>query len=112
MGLLKLLNRIFHGPAWFTFLFMGIAAGAFVLCSFNLLYLFQANITLIASYGAMAAFDGGILQFLELSAWGFLALGCYVMFEGCLDGLLRRIHRARPLDAGPAIDRRSLRTES
>ncbi len=113
MALLKLLNRLFHGPPWLTFLFMGIAAGGFALCSFNLLYLFQANFNLIATHGAMAAFDGGILQFVELTSWGYLALGCYVMFEGCLDGLLRRIHRARPPQyVEAAIDRRSLRTDS
>ena len=43
----------------------------------------------------MAAFDGGILQFVELTAWGYLALACYVVFKGCLDGLLQRIHKAR-----------------
>ncbi len=95
MGLVKLLNRLFHGPAWLTFLFMGLAAGGFALCSINLLSLFQANFNLIATYGAMAAFDGGVLQFLELTAWGYLALAFYVVFKGCLDGLLQRIHRAR-----------------
>ena len=93
--LLKLLNRLFHGPAWLTFLFMGIAAGGFALCSLNLLYLFQANFNLLLTYGAMAAFDGGILQLIELTAWGYLALACYVVVEGCLDGLLKRIHKAR-----------------
>ena len=95
MALLKLLNRLFHGPAWLTFLIMGLAAGGFTLCSLNLLYLFQANFNLIATYGAMAAFDGGVLQFLELTAWGYLALAFYVVFKGCLDGLLQRIHTAR-----------------
>jgi len=95
MALLKLLNRLFHGPAWLTFLVMGIAAGSLALCSFNLLYLFQANFGLLWTYGAMAAFDGGILQLIELTAWGYLALACYVVFEGCLDGLLTRVHRAR-----------------
>jgi hypothetical protein len=113
MALLKLLNRLFHGPPWLTFVFMGVAAGSFALCSFNLLSLFQANFNLIATYGAMAAFDGGVLQFIQLTAWGYLALGCYVIFEGCLDGLLRRIHRARPpQEAEAASDRRSLRTET
>ncbi len=93
--LLKLLNRLFHGPAWLTFLFMGIAAGGLALCSLNLLYLFQANFNLLLTYGAMAAFDGGILQLIELTAWGYLALACYVVVEGCLDGLLKRIHKAR-----------------
>jgi len=95
MALLKILNRLFHGPAWLAFLVMGVAAGGLALCSFNLLYLFQANFNLIATYGAMAAFDGGLLQFIELTAWGYLALACYVMFKGCLDGVLQRIHRAR-----------------
>jgi len=95
MRLLELLNRLFHGPPWLAFLFMGIAAGGFALCSFNLLYLFQANFNLIATYGAMAAFDGGILQLIELTAWGYLALACYVVFKGCADGVLRRIHSER-----------------
>jgi len=93
MPLLKLLNRLFHGPAWLSFLFMGIAAGGFALCSFNLFSLFQANLALIATYGAMAAFDGGIVQFVQLTAWGYLALVFYVLFEVCLHGLIHRIRR-------------------
>ena len=95
MALLKLLNRLFHGPPWLTFVVMGIAAGGLALCSFNLLFLFQANFNLLWRYGAMAAFDGGILQFAELAAWGYLAIACYVVFEGCLDGLLTRIRHSR-----------------
>jgi hypothetical protein len=95
MGPLTLLSWLFHGPAWLTFLAMGLAAGGFALCTFNLLYLFQANISLITNYGAMAAFDGGLIQFIELTAWGYLALAFYVVFKGCLDGLLHRIHRRR-----------------
>jgi hypothetical protein len=94
MALLRLLNWLFHRPPWLAFLFMGIAAGGFALCSFNLLYLFQANFNLIATYGAMAAFDGGILQLIELTAWGYLALACYVVFKG-VDGMLRRIPSER-----------------
>jgi hypothetical protein len=93
MALLKLLNRLFHGPAWLTFFAMGIAAGGLALCSLNLLFLFKANFDLLWTYGAMAAFDGGILQLIELTAWGYLALACYVVVEGCLDGLLKRIRR-------------------
>ena len=69
MGVFALLNRLFHGPAWLTFLIMGMAVGGLALCSFNLLFLFQANSQLIFTYGAMAAFDGGLLQFIELTAW-------------------------------------------
>jgi hypothetical protein len=95
MGLLELLNRLFHGPAWLTFVVMGFAAGGVTLCSLNLLALFQANFNLLATYGAMAALDGGIAQLVELALWGYLALACYVVFKGCLDGLLTRIHKAR-----------------
>jgi hypothetical protein len=95
MALLKLFNHVFDGPAWLTFLVMGIAAGGLALCSFNLLFLFRANFNLLWRYGAMAAFDGGVLQFVELAAWGYLALACYVVVEGCLDGLLARIRRSR-----------------
>jgi hypothetical protein len=96
MVFFALLNRLFHGPAWLAFLVMGMAAGGLALCSFNLLFTFQANFSLLARYGVMAAFDGGVLQFIELTAWGYLALACYVVVEGCLDGLLTRIRHARP----------------
>ena len=54
MPLLRLLNRLFHGPAWLAFLVMGFATGGFALCSFNLFELFHANFQLIATYGAIA----------------------------------------------------------
>ncbi len=94
MGLAKLLNRLFHGPAWLCFLVMGICTGAFALCSYNLVEMFRANFSLIGSYGLMAIRDGGLLQFVELTFWGYLGLACYVIFKGCVDGLLMRIHRA------------------
>ncbi len=94
MPLLRLLNRLFHGPAWLNFLSMGLAAGGFALCSVNLLELFQANFELIRNHGAMAALDGGLVQLLQLAGWGYLALGFYVVFKGCVDGLLHRIHRS------------------
>jgi hypothetical protein len=94
MRLLRLLNRLFHGPAWLTFLAMGVAVGGFALCSLNLFELFHANFRLLTTYGVMAALDGGLLQLAELIAWGYLALAFYVVFKGCLDGLLHRIHRS------------------
>jgi hypothetical protein len=90
MALFILLNRLFHGPSWLKLLAMGVAASGLTLCSFNLLFLFQANLSLIATYGAM---DGGILQFLQLTVWGYMALVFYVLFEVCLHGLIDRIRR-------------------
>jgi hypothetical protein len=72
--LLRLLNRLFHGPAWLTFVAMGVAVGGFALCSLNLFELFHANFRLLTTYGVMAALDGGLLQLVELIAWGYLAL--------------------------------------
>jgi hypothetical protein len=106
MALLKLLNRLFHGPAWLKFLLSGVAAGGLALCSFNLLFLFQANLSLIAAYGAMAAFDGGILQFVQLAAWGYLALVFYVFLELCVHGLIDQVR------SGPGIARSSEATPS
>ena len=93
MAPFNLLNRLFHGPSWLKLLAMGVAASGLALCSFNLLFLFQANLSLIATYGAMAAFDGGILLFLQLTVWGHMALVFYVLFEVCLHGLIDRIRR-------------------
>jgi len=93
--LLKLLNRLFHGPAWLTFLVMGVAVGVMTLCSLNLVELFQANFRYISTFGAMAVFDSGFLQLAELIFWGYCALACYVVFKGCLEGFLTRVHRAR-----------------
>jgi hypothetical protein len=94
MRLLRVLNRLFHGPAWLTFIVMGVAVGGFALCSLNLFELFHSNFRLLANYGVMAALDGGLLQLIALIAWGYLALAFYVVFKGCLDGLLHRIHRS------------------
>ena len=82
MVLFALLDRLFHGPAWLTFLVMGMAAGGLALCSFNLLFLFQANSHLLFTYGVMAAFDGGLRQFIELTAWGYPGLACYIVCRG------------------------------
>jgi hypothetical protein len=73
---------------------MGVAVGGFAVCSLNLFELFHANFRLLTTYGVMAALDGGLLQLVELIASGYLALGFFVVFKGCLDGLLHRIHRS------------------
>ena len=95
----RLLYRLFHGPAWLTFPAMGLAAGAVALCSFNLFELFRANFRLLTTYGLMAALDGGALQLVELAFWGYLGLACYVIFKGCLDGLLTRVSQRRTVAA-------------
>ena len=94
--LFRLLHRIVHGPAWLTFIVLGLGAGGFALCTFNLFEMFKANYHLIATYGSMAVFDGGLLQLLQLIGWGYLALAFYVVFKACLDSLTHRIDDSHP----------------
>jgi len=93
MRLSRLLFGLFNGPAWMTFLALGFAAGGFALCSYHLFEMFQANFEYVTKYGAMAILDSGLVQFVELVFWGYLGLACYVVFKGCLDGLLARVNR-------------------
>lgn len=95
MRLLRLLNRLFNRPAWLTFLVMGIAAGGLALCSFNLLALFQANFSLLLTYGAMAAVRWGnhsADRTRRLELFGACLL-C------CVQGLPRGAAHAHPLRA-------------
>ena len=103
MWLARLLSYLFHGPAWLTFLVMGAAAGGFAVCTFNLYELFSANFTFVSTYGAMALLDGGVLQFMLLTLWGYFGVACYLVFKGCVHGLLERVphHAARSADPKP-----------
>jgi hypothetical protein len=96
MLLAKWLSRLFHGPAWITFLAMGLATGGVALCTIDLFTIFRANFLLLTTYGAMAIFDGGLLQLLQLIVWGYLGMAFYLVFKGCVDGLLSRVPRDRP----------------
>jgi hypothetical protein len=86
----RLIVFLFHGPVWSTFLAMGVFAGLLGETSYNLARLFMANFDLVRSYGWMGLADGGFVQLLELAAWGYLSLLFYVLFKGCLYGLLHR----------------------
>jgi hypothetical protein len=86
----RLLNNMFNGPAWRTFILMGVFGGLFAVTSYNLLMLFTANFQFIAAYGFMAARDGGVVQLIQLAVYGYLSLAFYILFKGCLYGLLGR----------------------
>jgi len=87
------IQSIVTGPVWRTFLLMGVFGGLFALSSYNLLNLFSANFRYISDYGIMALMEGGLRQFLELVFFGYLSLGLYVLFKGCLYGLLAHVTR-------------------
>lgn len=86
----RILDEMFNGPAWRAFLLMGVFGGLSAFTSGNIVLLFIANFGLISQYGVMALKDGGLRQLVELIAYGYLSLAFYVLFKGCLYGLLGR----------------------
>jgi len=87
----NLFHAIFNGPVWRTFLLMGIFSALFVLCSYNLVTLFFANLRYIGENGTLALMEGGLRQLFELIGYGYLSLAFYILFKGCLYGLLHRV---------------------
>jgi hypothetical protein len=82
-----------------TFVLMGIACGVFGLASFNLAYLFKANLTLFLDYGTMVIGEGAGQQLLELIGYGYLALSGYLLFKICEHSLVEHfLHRVTPPD--------------
>jgi hypothetical protein len=70
---------------------MGVFAVIFGLCSLNVIVMLNANFALIATHGAMALFDGALVQLLELLIFGYLAVVFYVLFKACESVLVGRI---------------------
>ena len=96
MAIAKFLAYLFHGPAWLTFLVMGAAGGGVAVCTFHLYETFSANFELLTTYGVMGLVDGGLRQLLELILWGYAGMACYLVFKGCVDGLLYRVPKRAP----------------
>jgi hypothetical protein len=86
----RFLDDMFNGQVWRAFLLMGVFAGLSAVTSYNLVVLFVANFGFISQYGFMALKDGGVLQLAELVAYGYLGLAFYILFKGCLYGILGR----------------------
>ena len=86
----RFVHAMFNGPIWRTFLLMGVFAGVSAIASYNLLLLFIANFSFISQYGVMALRDGGFVQLAELILYGYLSIGFYILFKGCLYGVLGR----------------------
>ncbi len=89
----RALDWLFNGPVWRSFVAMGVFGGLFTLTSLNLLRLFMANYSLLAEFGLMGLKDGGALQLLQLALSGYLSLAFYVLFKGCLYGILGRFQK-------------------
>jgi hypothetical protein len=84
----RFLTDMFNGPIWRTFLLMGVFGGLSAITSYNLVLLFGANFGFVAQYGIMALKDGGLLQLAELAVYGYLSIAFYILFKGCLYGVL------------------------
>ena len=84
----RFLSRMFNGPIWRAFLLMGLFGGLSAVTSYNLVLLFIANLGFISQYGVMALREGGLLQLIELIAYGYLSIAFYILFKGCLYGVL------------------------
>ena len=79
---------MFNGPIWRAFLLMGLFGGLSAITSYNLVLLFSANFSFVAQYGIMALREGGLLQMGELIVYGYHSIAFYILFKGCLYGVL------------------------
>jgi hypothetical protein len=78
----------FQRPDLVPFLLLGPFAGISAIMSYNLILLFTANFSFVLRYGIMALKEGGLLQLAELIGSGYLSIAFYILFKGCLYGVL------------------------
>jgi hypothetical protein len=85
------LFRLLSRRWWVALLVMGLSFVLFGLASLNLIGVLRANLAFLLRHGADAVRDGGLLQLLELAAYGYAAAACYVVFKLCEKALVERI---------------------
>ena len=93
MSAARLLDRLFNGSFAVTFLMMGVFGGLFALVSANLVHLVRANLDFLVETGWWGLTEGGALQIFELVGLSYVSLALYVLFKGCLYGLLARFQK-------------------
>jgi hypothetical protein len=81
-------RRVVLSRPWLTFVVLGASFFAFGAGTLNLFFLFKANAQFLASYGLMAALDGGLRQLFELLVTGYLSMAAYVVFKCCEHALV------------------------
>ncbi len=89
----RLLAYLFDGPWPLTFAAMGLFGGLFGLVTANFAMAAHANLDYLLENGVWGLMEGGALQAAQLIGLGYLALGLYVLFKGCLYGLLGRFQK-------------------
>ena len=74
-----------------TFFIMLMSSLVFGLSSYNIFYLFKANIAYVADNGAMALLDGGLEELLLLTFYGIVSLAAYIVFKACEKWLAEKL---------------------
>lgn len=93
MNFKRVLGFLFNGPWLLTFAMMGVFGGLFALVTADLAMAVHANLGFVLEHGAWGLMQGGALQAMQLAATGYLSLALYVLFKGCLYGLLGRFQK-------------------
>lgn len=93
MTISRILERLFNGPWPLTFAMMGVFGGLFALVTADLAMTVHASLGYILENGAWGLMEGGAAQALQLVATSYLGLALYVLFKGCLYGLLGRFQK-------------------
>lgn len=87
---MKALLNLRRYPFALLFLTAGLLAVVVAMLSFDLVRLAVANLDYLRRTGRMGIADGGLLQLVELSLKGGLALACYFAFKLCEAEFTRR----------------------
>ena len=80
---------------WLAFLLLGASFVLFGLASATLVRSVMSSWEFLATYGADAVRDGGLLQFGELILSGYLAVAFYIVFKLCEKVLVERLSNAK-----------------
>lgn len=89
----RIFDRLFNGPWPLTFLAMGAFGALFAACSANLAIEAGAGLAFIRETGWWGVMEGGAMQLFEIVCLAYLSLAFYVLFKGCLYGLLGRFQK-------------------
>jgi hypothetical protein len=68
---------------WLLFVLAGVFFLLFGIMSYNLFFLFSANLNLFLQYGWMVAEEGALRQVMELLALSYLSLLFWILFKLC-----------------------------
>ena len=77
------------------FLAMGVFGVLFAWNSANLIHMAMGNIRFLNTYGSLAIMEGGLIQLLEITAYGFISLAAYLCFKTCEVELISRWRNTR-----------------